>query len=115
MSLVSLEKYLYGSPSGPEHSPETSGSTGYYDLTCRLLAGIQDLLLAGKEVDDIGQDLHELRQSLHPDSETASLDLVAQRFESLLSALKTRSQQANHERSEDFRKIILILNEAFSL
>ncbi len=114
MSLLSLEKYLNGSAKPQPCTPEISGNAGYYALTCRLLAGIQDTVLVSEEVNDIAQDVHELRKNLQPNSSTISLDAAAQRFEDLLATLKTRSQQAEQERSADFRKILLILNEAFS-
>ena len=80
MSLLSLEKYLYGGATPQGGAPKISDTAGYYALTCRLLAGIQETMLVADEVTDIARDLEELRRNLKLDSNISSLDAAAQRF-----------------------------------
>lgn len=87
---------------------------GYFDLSRKILTGVGSSFFIGEALADLSQELDTLRDGLQPDSGAETLASAAKRFSGLLHAFRERLRQADQERAEDFRKVLAILNEAFS-
>ena len=95
-------------------APEPGGlAVAYYDLTCQLLGNIGRSTASTEPFNDIEREFESLRRILQAQGEGDSI-LAAQRLQDLLNMYKERLQNADQERTERFREILLILNEALT-
>jgi len=86
--------------------------TGYFSFGSRLLESVRAALV-GEALSDIAAELKSLRDNLEPESHPETLKRSLQRFEELFAQFRDRLKAADQERADDFRKILVALNEAF--
>ena len=114
MSFQTLEKYLYRAGRPASGSAEPKATTGYFHLTHAILSALSRSVLAGEAFVDLNRELEAVRDGLSPNSQEEILNEAADRSCFLLEQFKHGLDKANEERDEDFRKVLAILNEAFT-
>jgi hypothetical protein len=106
MSLISLEKFLYG----PRVSE--SPASPYYEMVRGILDSVGQCILEGDAVSDLREQLGALRSGLEPSANSPGSTQAAFEFDSLMGAFRERLKLAERERGEELRKVLTFLNEA---
>lgn len=119
LSFLTLEKYLSG-PKKPAIGSARPGfqenhdiDANYFQLAGSVMSSVSNSMLAGEALVDLAAELDALRDRLAPETDSGTLAAAAARFDRLLFAFRSRLQEADKERAEDFRNVLTTLNDAF--
>jgi hypothetical protein len=112
MSIVSLEKYLYG-PRKPNNPTPQSYPFSYLELSSRLLAGVCRSVLVGEPFADLSGKLEELRKTLNAAAEREADSGIAGETETILQTFQDRVRQTDGQTAAEFKGVLDILNNAF--
>ena len=116
MSLLSLERYLYGGqkqPPPPAARPEAPPG-GHFTLSQNILASISRFMAADEESGDLAEQTSGLGAGFCHDTSANEIQGCIHELERLLEEYRDRQKRREQERAEDFRKVLALLNEAFS-
>jgi hypothetical protein len=116
LSLLSLEKYLYGSrePRQAQAPASAQASNDFFFLAGGILANIERSVLVGESSADLASEVELIRTSLLPDVQGETLEKVADRLCQILEHYRERTEKANRESAEDFHKVLNMMNQAFT-
>lgn len=95
-----------------ESSPAESG---YFQFAGDILARFGRSLLIGEGFVNLSEELESFRKGLSTETQSGALKLAGEEFSRILEQFKEKLRQMDEERAEDLRKVLGILNEAFTL